>query len=73
MTKLKKRKIYKLEELSRKDLALLKKAYNVKPPTFVCFGVNYIHLNALGLVDDENNITLAGRNLVWAVMTKEAQ
>ena len=70
-TKLIKDNYYKIEDLTPKDFALLRKAYSLEDGAFVCFGKNYNKLNSLCLIDDENNITLSGKRLVWLLQVKE--
>lgn len=69
-----KRKEPKLEDLTRDDLDLLKLAYFLQDPhQFVCFGKHYPKLRSLLLVDDENKITLRGRELTKYLMGKLEQ
>ena len=63
----KKKKEYKLEDLTHSDFDLLKQAFFLaqrEPTAFVCFGKHYPKLRALGLVDDENQVTYEGRDFV---------
>ena len=63
----KKRREYKLEDLTRDDFDLLKQAYFLHqndPTAFLCFGKFFPKLKALKLVDDENQLTYEGRGFV---------
>lgn len=70
---MKPRKAYTLKDLRPQDLDLLRKAYNVPVDSFICFGNHYYKLEQLGLISDENQITLAGRQLVWELMNKDLE
>jgi len=65
------RPTYKIQDLSYNEYDLLKEAYFLhqnqienQPVSFVCFGASYYKLLDLDLIDDENQITFHGRQLV---------
>ncbi len=59
-----------LEDLTGKDIHLLTKAYSLPDDQFLTFGNSYHKLEELGLIDDENKITLMGRKLIWSLSEK---
>lgn len=63
----KKRKVYKMEDIDYRDLELLAKAYSLDDQSFLCLGTRGYKLIQLGLMSDELQITYAGRRYMWAL------
>lgn len=67
------RKIHKIEDITNQDIWLLSKAYSLPEGQFMCFGMNYYRLEALGLISDENQITLTGKWFLHELTLDEAK
>lgn len=68
-----KRKIFKIQDLTQTEYDLLYKSFWLhkdKDEPFVCFGRYYDKLRQLELVDNENQITYTGRQLVKFLMAR---
>ena len=65
MIKVKRRPKAKLEDLTEKDLTLLRLSYSLEDDQFICFGKSYFPLKSLGLISEDNQITYVGRQFVW--------
>lgn len=66
----KKRKVYKIEDLTEADINMLAQAYSIPQDHFMCFGKYYYKLRALELVDDELQITHQGKMLIWHLQSE---
>lgn len=56
----KKKREYKLTDLRQDDINLMLAALNTPATHIFCFGKAGIKLAALGLIDDENRVTMDG-------------
>ena len=63
-----KKKKYSLMDLNSRDMEMLSlAANNVSERYWFCYGMSFYKLNDLGLVDDDNMVTLEGRQLLKRV------
>lgn len=58
--KKKPKRVYKLEDINKYDISLLRQAANMPKGDFFCFGMAWYKLLALNLVDEETNVTHEG-------------
>lgn len=56
----KKRKVYKLEDLTKSDIDLLIASASAPPEAFFCFGMSWFKLFSLNLIDEDTKITNEG-------------
>jgi hypothetical protein len=57
---IKKKRVYKMEDLTKYDIELLIQAASVPSETFFCFGMAWYKLYALGLIDEDTKVTNDG-------------
>jgi hypothetical protein len=63
---IKRRKKWKLDDLTPRDMDLLSTAAHLPEKTWFCFGISFYKLFDLKLVDEETMPTFYGRELVKA-------
>lgn len=68
---IRRRRKYTFNDLRRRDLELLGKAYGLNDEEFLCFGHSFYVLNSLGLISDEAQITHYGRQFLWELSRDE--
>ena len=64
MTALIKRKkpkrVYRMEEVNKNDIDLLRQAASTPKGSIFCFGLSWYKLSSLNLIDEESNVTHDG-------------
>lgn len=55
------KKVYNIEDLRDNDVQLLAQAATAPEGTLFCFGRSYEKLQGLQLIDQESNVTVAGK------------
>lgn len=61
---------YTLESLNQADIDLLTQASHVPEKTWFCFGQSYFKLLSLELVDNDNQVTYTGKQLLARLSKK---
>lgn len=56
----KKKRVYKLEDLTSSDIELLIAAAHAPPESFFCFGMAWYKLYSLKLIDEDTKVTMEG-------------
>lgn len=63
----KEKRVYRLEEVTFKDLQLLSQAAALQEGYFLCFGLSWYKLHGLNLIDDDSQVTNDGIELLKKV------
>lgn len=69
--KLRKKRVYQLSDLRKNDMELMQQACFLQKPYFLCFGMSCYKLSTLGMIDDENNVTVYGYRVTKDYMEKQ--